>query len=93
MRRNINTCDGLVNGARGIVRNIVWGDGNSNIPQALNVEFFDKTVGQQSRVFESTCVSIKPISAIFMAKEGLYRSEHNFQFVSVGPVIFTNFKV
>jgi energy-coupling factor transporter ATP-binding protein EcfA2 len=75
LRRNINTSDGLVNGARGIVKSIIWNNSSdpcitsSSMPKCIFVDFFDKNVGVETKKFSSMpYVELKLMSAIFFGK-------------------------
>ncbi|XP_033758253.1 uncharacterized protein LOC117340598 [Pecten maximus] len=74
--RNINTSDGMVNGARGVVTGFVWKNGelpknadDGFMPQEVMVKFFDQKVGKISKVATGReSISIQPITAEFYAK-------------------------
>ena len=80
LRRNINCCDGLVNGAKGIIVVFKWPGTTNNqtkpgdIPTEVYFKFFVPNVGSLSKVTIASggqeVVSIESISACFYGKEG-----------------------
>ncbi len=78
LRRNINTADGFVNGARGILIGFVWNDGQPPYddqkawPKCVLVDFFDDRVGRATKAEfgNGNSVPIDPLCAEFYGNAG-----------------------
>ena len=87
LRRNINTSESLVNGARGIVTGFVWKDGISPLdtksgimPEQINVRFF-KSNGSNTDSDSSS--SIMPMTVEFYGEKIICFNKKTISFIAV----------
>ena len=70
LRRNIDTADGLVNGAQGVVKDIIFSADNT-MPDTVLVKFKNDVGKGNSINVENEClVPIRPLTAEFYGKKG-----------------------
>lgn len=69
LRRNVNQADGLVNGARGVVKEICWDETHISV-KTIYVQFFDPSIGHMSADCSrsDSAVGICPVVARFYGK-------------------------
>ncbi|XP_026331489.1 ATP-dependent DNA helicase PIF1-like [Hyposmocoma kahamanoa] len=75
LRRNISVSDGLVNGAMGIVKKIIWPAlrrdqmEEGELPEAVLIKFDDATIGLRMKD-DDGCVAVSPVCTKFQAQKG-----------------------
>ena len=79
LRRNICTCDGLVNGAMGTIVGFEWPDGQritGQQPCGINIMFDDQRVGRQTRgTADHLATTLRPATSGFSDKDGRHQFE------------------
>ena len=86
--RNINTVDGLENDALGVVKRIQWdtshSSDHSDMPVALYLQFFDRSIGRNSVETSGEfqgLVKIEPLSAYFCNKSNITLQRTQFTLI------------
>ena len=82
LRRNMCTCDGLVNGAMRTIVGFEWPEGQritGQQPCGINTMFEDQRVGRQTRgTADHLATTIRPATSRFSGKDGRHLFESEF---------------
>ena len=70
--RNLDTTEGLVNGAQGTVHSIEWVNGQNTMPRCVNVLFDDKNIFPSINNNICEPIGIRPISVTFLGNNNTY---------------------